>query len=838
LSKSQEMKRNLLFLLTALVGIQLSAQVRSKSYLIDPQWAVREHNVDFKHMKLDVSFDPSHGLVKGKVTHLFSPLRSQVDSVWLDAPQIEIKEVVLNGKSAKFRLAEGGLYIYPSSPLAWNTNDSMTITYEAHPRKGLYFIGWKDSKNISRKQIWSQGQGIDNRCWIPMYDEMNDKMTTELLVTFDKDYKVLSNGAKISEKENKDGTKTWHYRMSHPHAPYLVMLGIGKYDIKETHSKSGVPMHLYYYPEWKDRVEATYKYAENMVDFYEKETGVKYGWEGYSQLPVQDYMFGAMENTTATVYGDFYFVDNRSFLDRPYVGVNAHELAHQWFGDLVTARSDSHHWLQESFATYCNEMFEREVFGQDYFDWARRDASNKSLDESVKNKFPIANSEAGSVRHYPKGAFVLNMLKYVCGGREAYNKAIHSYLEKHKYENVDSHDLLISFEETLGFSLDWFWEEWVLKGGEPDYHVSFHELPGYTEFSVAQAQELSEITGLPTSASNPVNAVSSDPFVSEHTPAEYRSAGLYRMPIWFEVHYADGSADKKLVWVEKQTENVRIPNPGNKKVAFVLFDPNNEILKSVTFLKTFDQLSAQALKAEHMLDRYDAVGAMRSIPVAQKRDVLLKVFARETFHAVKVEIIAQLATDTDPATLQMLKAAIHDKQTLVRRAVLQQVHGLRPELIADAEQMLRDSSYETIVLALDILPLLNPDRSKDYLEATKGVQGTLGRNVEVKWLEVSYNLTGDKQYADKLVSYCSNSYEFRTRVNAAQAIKRLNYYDPLLIEYLVDAVQSQNGRLAGPCGETLKAFYEMNKYRKNISDYVYSQKLEGWQLSAVRKYVN
>jgi aminopeptidase N len=833
-----QMKKRILFSVSILITFMLDAQLKTRSYIIDPALSPREHTVDFKHMKLDVSFEPAQGLVKGKVTHTFSPLLPKVDSIWLDAPQILIKEVTLNGKIAKYRTTDKGLYIYAQPALAWDSKDSLSVTYEAHPRKGLYFIGWADSQNLSRKQIWSQGQGIDNRNWIPMYDEMNDKMTTELLVTFDKDYKVLSNGAKLSEKENKDGTKTWHYRMSNPHSPYLIMLGIGKYDIRETKSKSQVPMHLYYYPEWKDRVETTYKYAEEMIDFYEKEIGVKYGWEGYSQIPVQDYMFGAMENTTATVYGDFYFVDKRSFLDRPYVGVNAHELAHQWFGDLVTARSDAHHWLQESFATYYNEMFEREVFGQDYFDWARREASNKSLDESLKNKLPIAHSEAGSVRHYPKGAFVLNMLKYVCGGREAYNRAIKNYLEKHNYGNVDSHDLLISFEETLGLSLDWFWEEWVLKGGEPDYRIAFHELNGTSEFSITQAQELSEITGLPTAVSGAVNAVGSDGFMAEAPASEYRPAGLYRMPIWFEVHYTDGTAEKKQVWIEKQSEIVRIPNPLNKKVEYALFDPNNEVLKSLSFPKTFDMLAAQALKAEHMLDRYDAVGAMRNIPVYQKREVLLQVFAKETFHPVKVEIIAQLANDKDPKTIALLKSAISDKQTLVRRAVLQHVHALSPDLMPEAETLLRDSSYETIVLALDILPLTIPGRTKDYLEMTRGVTGTSGRNVEVKWLEVSYNLTGDKQYTDKLVSYCSNSYEFRTRVNAAQAIRRLNYFDPLLMDYLVDAIQSTNGRLAGPCGETLKAFYEMNRYRKIISDFVYSKPREAWQLALIKKYIN
>jgi aminopeptidase N len=831
--------RKIAYSLVALLFLNtIQAQVKTRTYTVDPQLAPREHAVDFQHMRLEVAFEPAKGLVKGKVTHQFTPLLPKVDSLVVDATGMLIKEVTLNGRKAIFRNTGKQLVITAIPALTWGSKDSLTIAYEVTPRKGLYFIGWNDPDNISRKQIWSQGQGIDNRCWIPMYDEMNDKMTTELIIAFDKAYKVLSNGDLVSEKENKDGTKTWHYKMSHPHAPYLVMLAVGKYEIKKTQSKSGVPMYLYYYPEWKDRVETTYKYAEDMVDFYEKETGVKYGWERYSQIPVQEYMFGAMENTTATVYGDFFFVDKRSFLDRPYVGVNAHELAHQWFGDLVTARSDAHHWLQESFATYYNEMFEREVFGQDYFDWARRDANNKSLEESRKNEFPIAHSEAGSVRHYPKGAFVLNMLKYVCGGREAYNKAIKNYLEAHKYGNVDSHDLLISFEETLGLSLDWFWEEWVLKGGEPDYRVAYREVNGNPEFTVTQSQELSEITGLPVSAARAQNAVNSDPFVSETPESEYREAGLFRMPIWFEVHYTDGTMEHQQVMIERHQEVVRFRNVSNKKIDYVLFDPNNEVLKSVNFPKSLEMLKSQALKSEHMLDRYDAVVAMKDYPANEKREVLLQVFAKETFHAVKGEIITQLANDSDPKTIAMLIKAMHDAQPLVRRAVLQHVRSISGPLLPEAEKLLMDSSYETVALALDVLPMNNPSKTKEYLEMTKGVVGTVGRNVEVKWLELASSQNMDKQYLDQLVRYCSNSYEFRTRSNAAQALKRLNYFDDKLMANLVDAVQSPNGRLAGPCGDVLKSFYEMNVYKKKISDYVYTLKLNDWQLKAVRKYVN
>src|SRR6185437_8773506 len=384
----------------------------------------------------------------------------------------------------------------------------------------------------------------DNRNWIPMYDNWNDKMITETIVTFDKDYQVLSNGTKLGVKDNADGTKTWHYKMTHPHSPYLVMLGIGKYGIDDRKSKSGVPLHLYYYPEWKDRVEATYKYSAEMIDFYEKEIGMKYGWESYSQIPVQDFMFGAMENTTATIYGDFLLVDGRSALDRAYIGVNAHELAHQWFGDMVTCRTSSYMWLHENFATYYSALFDKEIFGKDYFDWERRGQQNAALDELKKNSNPISCSMAGTTRLYPQGAFVLNMLKYVVGGREVYNKAIKYYLEKHKYENVDSRDLLLAFEETTGMSLDWFWDEWYYRGGMPNYTVSYSEQNGYTQFNVTQVQELSETTGLPASG----EGVNSTP------------SGLFKMPIWFEVHYTDGTADKKQFWIEKQNQIVSIPN--------------------------------------------------------------------------------------------------------------------------------------------------------------------------------------------------------------------------------------------------------------------------------------
>jgi aminopeptidase N len=816
------MKKFPLFLFFALAALSSIAQERTRSYLIDPALAPRDHNVQFTHMRLDISFAPEKSLVKGKVMLDFTTLRSSTDSIWLDGIRMRVQKITLNGKEAKYRVDTAGIVIYPPAPLAWESKDSLEVTYECNPRRGLFFIGWNDPNNISRKEIWSQGEGTDNRNWIPMFDSWNDKMITETLITFDKDYQVLSNGTKLGVKDNSDGTKTWHYSMTHPHSPYLVMIGIGKYGIEERKSKSGVPLHLYYYPEWKDRIEPTYEYSAEMIDFYEKEIGVKYGWESYSQIPVQDFLYGAMENTTATIYGDFFLVDKRSFLDRNYISVNAHELAHQWFGDLVTCRTETSMWLHENFATYYSALFDKELWGKDYFDWERRGQQNSAIDEFKKNTNPIASSMGGTTRLYPQGAFVLNMLKYVVGGRDIYNKAIKYYLERHKYENVDSRDLLIAFEESTGMSLDWFWEEWYFKGGIPNYNVSYAEENGNTVFTVAQVQELTQTTGL----SETGEGTNSNP------------AGLFKMPIWFEVHYTDGTADKKQAWIEKQTEKVSIPNSSGKKIDYVLFDPDNQVMKQVSFHKPVEMLQAQASKAENLLDRIDALEAMRSTKIESKRDFLISIYNKETFHAAKDEVIGQLANDSNSSSRALIKMALADKDVQVRKAALAKVHRIPAELLPDFEKLLSDSSYDVVLGALDKLANTNPAGIQTYLEKTKGVIGTNGRNVEIKWLELSAENSNDNQYINKLVDYTSNSYEFITRDNAMFALKRLNYFDTRMLANLIDAAVNSNGRLSGPAMETLQFYYSMDKYRPIIADYVSKVNLEPWQKAAIRRFGN
>ena len=792
---------NKLIVAYAIVMIAARVEAQEVAYpttrvYVQPGTEPAEHPVDIQHMRVEIKFDTSRKLVKGNVTHLFTPLRSRVDSIFFNGPGIRILDASLNGRKLRFTVSGEGVTVFPDPPLTWDTQDSITFTYEATPDRGLYFVGWDDPRGLNRKQIWTQGQGIDNRHWIPCYDQQNDKMTTETIVTFDSAYSVLSNGTKVEVRDNGDGTRTWHYRMTHPHATYLVMLAIGRYGVRTVHTKAGVPVNMWYYPEEPERIEPTYRYSAAIVDFVAEETGVPYPWESYSQVPVRDFLYGGMENTTATVFGDFLLVDGRSFLDRNYIAVNAHELSHQWFGDFITGRSGISAWLQESFATFYAKLFQKSIYGEEWYQWARREEQTAALEASKANRVPLLHGAAGSARVYQKGSAVLDMMISTFGAPE-YRRVITYYLQKHAYGNVETNDLYQAFQDVLGLTPDWFFGEWIYRGGEPAYSIRFEDVavrgnPGrQSVFTVRQTHPLDEIVG------------------------------LFRMPILFEVHYADGTSDRVSQVIADQATTVTIPNPEARPVAFVLFDPGSRILKSVDFVKPFPMLKAQALGAPLMIDRYDAIAAMRGLDIGSKRDMLVQVYEREKFHAIREEVLSQIAGDTDPRGIEILKEGLRDTGATVRRAAIQACGEVPLSLKADAERLLRDSSYTTVGIALELLCKRFPVETPRYLALTKDDHGP-GNQVGVLRHEISAR-HGDTSSVARLVDYTGVSYDFMTRVNALEALKRLGYCDEPLFPGLMSAMANPNGRLRAPAEAFASYFMEQTRLARKLKDYYRSR---------------
>ena len=660
-----------------------------------------------------------------------------------------------------------------------------------------------------RKQIWTQGQGIDNRYWIPMYDDMNDKFITETVVTFENGYEVLSNGALIKKTPNKNNTTTWHYSMSKPHAGYLLMLGIGKYNIKKTKSARGVPMNLYYYPEYADRAEPTYRYSEMMVDFLEQETGVNYPWESYSQIMVQDFLYGAMENTTATIFGDFFNVDERAYLDRNYVGVNCHELTHQWFGDYITARDVRDTWLQESWATYYPKMLTKKLFGDDTYNWQRRGEQNSAIEATKKDKYPIRYTGSGTARVYPKGSNVISMLSYVLG-EEQWKRALNHYLKTHAYGNVETNDLQQAIQDKLGIDMSWFFDQWVLRGGEPQYTVHYEDLIAknggrHTEIAIEQTHQRDEIVG------------------------------LFKMPIAFEVHYIDGSSERVVDMIQEQFEVVKVPNPNKKEIAFVLFDPNSMVMKTTNFKKSYNELKAQVINAPNMLDRYDALVALKGFDVDIKRELLMEVFRNEKFHAMKSEVITQLIHDE--VTNYQLLSVFNDNEPQAKLTFIKAYNGNNTFCLSAITKALTDNSYDVVQAAIEKICKLDAVNVKIYLPIIKDVYG-MNNSINIKYHELCIinNIDAGK-HMDELINYASNQWEFRTRNNAFAAIKSSGVYSAALITHLFDAMLNTNSRLAGPAAELTNFLATKTTNLNDMQNYFNTMNYTKAQKDILMKYV-
>ncbi|MCD8528581.1 MAG: hypothetical protein LRY27_01025 [Chitinophagales bacterium] len=256
------MKKRYLFIYLLLLGYTFTYAQEDNLLCrhFDEAGRIREHNVDFLTMELHVDFDTEQKKVFGKVVYTFKPLRENVKNIFIDAPGIDIEQYYIDGDYAEGNHTDEGLYIICNQVLDWNQEHTLSITYEAQPEKGLYFLGWDDTTNRARKQIWTQGQGIDNRYWIPGYDDVSDKLLTETYINFPTGYEVISNGDLVDKFETKDNHTTWHYKMNEPQVLYLVMIAIGEYTYQDIPSKNGVVNRQYYYPDKPEDFAPTYKY--------------------------------------------------------------------------------------------------------------------------------------------------------------------------------------------------------------------------------------------------------------------------------------------------------------------------------------------------------------------------------------------------------------------------------------------------------------------------------------------------------------------------------------------------------------------------------------------------
>ncbi|RMA58632.1 M1 family metallopeptidase [Ulvibacter antarcticus] len=404
--------------------------------------------VDFLKVTATVEPDASEEKIRGNVQYTFKILKA-TDSVYLDAHKMKIIDVALEG--VRVKSDENKIWLVDTFEAGREYHAS--FVYEAFPKQTVYFTG---------DQIWTQGQGKYTSHWLPSIDDMNDKLEFDLTIISPSEKTAIANGQLESVIEVK-GKKFWKYDMKQPMSSYLAAFAIGNFSKEQRSSESGIALEMYFNPEDSVQFEPTYRFTKEIFDFLENEIGVSYPWQNYKQVPVRDFLYAGMENTTLTLFSEAFLVDNIGYNDRNYVNVNAHELAHQWFGNLVTETEGTHHWLQEGFATYYALLAEKELFGEEYYYWKLFQSAEqlKAMSDEGKGE-ALLNPKASSLTFYEKGAWALHILKEEIG-EEAFRQAVKNYLQKYSFKNVKTEDFLTEARAASGKDLKQFETDWLLQ---------------------------------------------------------------------------------------------------------------------------------------------------------------------------------------------------------------------------------------------------------------------------------------------------------------------------------------------------------------------------------------
>ena len=520
----------------------------------------RAQTFDAQHYVLRVSFDASKKTVNGDTTFVLKPLAANFRMVELDAVDLNFSSIVLEDTGKPLTHKTLGEKVIVTLDKSYGPEDTITLRlkYTAKPAKGIYFVGAGSGRSA---QIWTQGEPDEARHWFPSFDFPSDKATTEQFITANADETVIGNGEMLGKVDNGNGTATWHFKMNVPHSTYLVSFVIGKYAKIEDKYKE-IALGYYIYPGKESVVKDAYGKTADMVAFFEQATGVAYPYNKYDQTIVADFQFGGMENISATTMADSEILEASSEYGKSVViDLVSHELAHSWFGNLVTCRNWAELWLNEGFATYMEAAYREKAYGREaYIGKVRSDALNFIVDDTItRRRHGLYNLRAGDISSlfdnssvtYNKGGAVVHMLREQVG-TDVFWKGINIYLNRHKFSNVESTDLRRAMEEASGQDLKWFFDQWV-------YSASFPRVTVAKTYD-SRKKEL-RLTFTQTQKADPI------------VPA------VFRLPLDIEITTAAGAKTEKVNITQRvQTFTFLVAS----KPTDIVFDPMEQvILKSV-----------------------------------------------------------------------------------------------------------------------------------------------------------------------------------------------------------------------------------------------------------------
>ena len=714
---------------------------------------------DLVHTKLEARFDYDKSQLYGKVWLTLKPHFYATDSLLLDAKGMEIKQVAIvkTGKNIPLKYTYDGLQINVDMDKLYKANENYTIyvDYVAKPdefqakgsaaitdAKGLYFINPKGEDRNKPTQIWTQGETEGTSVYIPIIDRPNQKTTQEFYLTVPSKYVSLSNGKLMSQKNNADGTRTDFWKMDLPHAPYLFFIGVGDYAIIKDQYK-GKEVSYYVEKEYAPVARKIFGHTPEMMAFFSKSLGVEYPWVKYAQMVGRDYVSGAMENTTATLHQESAQQDARQLADEnKWENVIAHELFHQWFGDLVTTESWSNITVNESFANYSEYLWNEYKYGKDAADEHNYTEMEGYLTSKSENKdlvrfFYNDKEDMFDAVSYNKGGNILNMLRRHVGD-SAFFKALNLYLNTNKFKNAEAHQLRLAFEEVTGRDLNWFWNQWYFNSGHPELDISYSY-----DNSNKQAQVIVQ--------------------------QKQEGNKIFQLPVAIDI-YNGTNRTRYNVWVKNKADTFSFTSPS--KPALINFDAEKTLLAITRENKTLDEYLFQYKNARNYVDRREAIDAAIEKQDQQKAVDMLMLALNDPFAGLRQRAIENLdfkqPTVKSQAEPILASLAQKDKNRKVKAAAIAQ--------LAEYEQVTHktifqaavdDSSYNVSGNALEALFRIDPNQA---LTEAKRLSSAPAKAKLAEVIGSILVANGDEAGTDIIINYFSALAFGQEKLNALQSI--------------------------------------------------------------------
>jgi len=656
-----------------------------------------DRTFDTRHIRLTLALDFPRKTLKGECLTTLKAIADQADEMIFDAVDFKDLTVSSGGKPLQFEYKGRQIIIRWPKPFTRGASVDVAIGYRVtRPKLGLHFVGPDRHYPDKPIQAWTQGEDEYNRYWFPCHDAPQERTTTEMIVTVPERFTAISNGA-LLRVQRRGRARTFHWKHNVPHSPYLVSLVAGEFSqIKDRWRR--VPVLYFCPPGREEDAKRAFGKTPKMIDFFSKKLGVPYAYAKYSQTAAVDFIYGGMENTSCTTQTILTLHDERAHLDFSSDPLVAHELAHQWFGDLVTCKDWSHAWLNESFATYFEALFKEHDGGLDEFVYELRHNSDAYFDEDkeryrrpLSTKFYKNTNDLFDRHLYEKGSCILHMIRRQLGDR-GWWRSMNLYLNRHRAEGVETVNLLDAIQEATGKNLRSFFDQWVFKGGHPEFKAR-------TWWDARAKKAFIRVLQMQT--------------VNEETP-------LYTIPVEFDL-YLNGKPRRFKESVTKKEHLFSYTLPSAPEL--VLFDPEHTILKRVDFAKPEPMWIMQLTEDPHVLGRIDAASALGRQASPGAVQALRQALFQEKFWGVQCEIARALGQANSTVALEALLDALRSLEHPKVRRTLYEALGSYPSGRVQSEVKARCSSEKSYFAEAEAIRTLGRMKDpsllglfKDYLK--------------------------------------------------------------------------------------------------------------------------